>query len=80
MTRNLLFQLSADLEVPIREGVLRESDLHTIDELFITSTTREIMPVVSVDNRTIGSGQPGPITSNLLARLRALADAITRNQ
>ena len=80
VTRTLLFQLSADLEVPIREGVLRKSDLDTIDELFITSTTREIMPVVSVDNRTIGSGQPGPITSNLLARLRALADAITRNQ
>ena len=80
VTRNLLFQLSADLNVPIREGVLLESDLDTIDELFITSTTREIMPVVSVDDRTIGTGQPGPITSSLLARLRALADAETQNQ
>ena len=78
VTRNLLFEVGADIGVPVREAVLRESDLPAVDELFITSTTREIVPVVRVGDRTIGSGAPGPVARRLLARLRGRADALTR--
>ncbi len=78
VTRNLLFEVGADLGVPVREEVLRESDLPAVDELFITSTTREVVPVVRVGAQIIGSGAPGPVAGRLLARLRERADALTR--
>ena len=78
VTRNFLFEVGADIGVPVREAVLREADLRRVDELFITSTTREVIPVVRVGERPIGSGHPGPIASRLLARFRDLADRLTR--
>ena len=78
VTRNLLFEVGADIGVPVREEVLRESDLPAVDELFITSTTREVVPVVRVGAQVIGSGAPGPVAGRLLARLRERADALTR--
>ena len=78
VTRNFLFEVGADIGVPVREAVLREADLGRVDELFITSTTREVIPVVRVGDRPIGSGHPGPLVSRLLTRFRDLADAMTR--
>ena len=49
--------------------MLRPEDLDTADEAFITGTTRELSPVVRIDERVIGSGRPGPITLDLLAAL-----------
>ena len=77
VTRNLVFEVGADVGAPVREEVLCESDLPTVDELFITSTTREVVPAVRVGDQTIGSGAPGPVTRRLLARLREVADART---
>ena len=68
-----MFEVGADLGVAIREAVLRPTDLDTVDELFVTSTNREIVPAVAVGDHTIGSGRPGPVTLRLLARFRELA-------
>ncbi|MCH7749003.1 MAG: aminotransferase class IV [Acidobacteria bacterium] len=78
VTRNFLFEVGADIGVAVNEAVLREVDLERVDELFITSTTREVIPVVRVGDRPIGAGRPGPIASRLLTRFRALADTLTR--
>lgn len=78
VTRNLLFEVGADVGAPVRAAVLRESDLAAADEMFITSTTSEVVPVVRVGEQVIGSGAPGPVTRRLLAGLRARADALTR--
>ena len=78
VTRNLLFEVGADIGVPVRDAVLREPDLPAIDEMFITGTTREVVPVIRVGDQVIGSGAPGPVTRRLLARLRERADAMTR--
>ena len=78
VTRNFLFEVGADIGVAVNEAVLREADLERVDELFITSTTREVIPVVRVGDQPIGSGRPGPIASHLLTRFRNLADALTR--
>ena len=78
VTRNLLFEVGAGAGVPVREAVLRETDLASVDELFITSTTREVVPVVRVGDHVIGPGSPGPVTRRLLARLRERADHLTR--
>ncbi len=78
VTRNFLFDVGVDIGVVVHEAVLREADLERVDELFITSTTREVIPVVRVGDLPIGSGRPGPIASRLLTRFRDLADALTR--
>ena len=76
ITRELLFEVGKEASVDVREQVLRDDDLFSADEAFLTSTTREAVPIVTVDDRTIGSGRPGPVTKVLLDgfRRRAYAD------
>jgi len=77
ITREFLFEVGADAGVQIREQVLRDPELFGADEVFLTSTTREIVPVVAVDDRTIGGGRPGPVTKALLQRFREKAQILT---
>jgi branched-subunit amino acid aminotransferase/4-amino-4-deoxychorismate lyase len=48
--------------------------LPQISEAFITSSSREVMPVIRIDDQVIGKGEPGPITQTLLSRYRAHLD------
>jgi branched-chain amino acid aminotransferase len=70
ITREFLFEVGKEEGITVREEVLRDEDLFRADEAFLTSTTRELVPIVKVDERTIGGGRPGPITHRLLARFR----------
>jgi branched-chain amino acid aminotransferase len=76
ITREFLFEVGRDVGIDVREQVLRDEDLLEADEAFLTSTTREAVPIVNVDGTTIGSGKPGPVTRRLLQgfRERAYAD------
>ena len=78
ITRAFLFEVGAEIGIPVREQVLRDEDLFGADECFLTSTTREAVPIVQVDDRTIGSGVPGPVTRALLDGFRKQAQALTR--
>jgi branched-chain amino acid aminotransferase len=75
ITREFFFEIGKELGVEVREVVLRDDDLFSADEAFLTSTTREAVPIVTVDERAIGNGRPGPITQALLARFRRHAHA-----
>jgi branched-chain amino acid aminotransferase len=75
ITREFLFDVGKEVGVDVREQVLREEDLFDADEAFLTSTTRELVPIVTVNDRTIGSGKPGPITWRLLTEFRRFAKA-----
>jgi len=77
ITRGLVFELGLALGIPVEEAVLRDEDLFSADEAFFTSTTRELMPIVRVDDRTIGNGQPGATTQRLLAEYRRRANEMT---
>jgi len=77
ITREFLFEIGATAGIPVREAVLKDEDLLGADEAFLTSTTREVVPIVKVDDRTVGSGKPGPITQALLEAYRLGADALT---
>ena len=70
ITRERIFELGAETGIPVREAVLHDNDLFAADEAFLTSTTREVVPIVMVDDRTIGSGRPGPVTLAMLAAFR----------
>jgi branched-chain amino acid aminotransferase len=78
VTRAFIFELGRELGIDVREQVLFPKDLETADEMFITSTTRELSPVVSVDDRVVGSGKPGPVTQRLLTRYQQKALELTR--
>ena len=71
ITREFVFELGESSGIEVREQVLHDNDLFAADEAFLTSTTREIMPIVTVDQRTIGDGKPGPVTLQLLKAFRA---------
>ncbi len=76
ITRGVIFELGPAVGVTVEEAPLRDEDLFAADEAFFTSTTKEIVPIVQVDERTIGSGRPGPVTTALLAEYRRRAGAM----
>lgn len=71
ITRAFVIGLAERLGIDVHETTLVEADLAAADEAFITSTTREIVPVVAVDAQRIGDGQPGPVTRRLIEAFRA---------
>lgn len=72
ITRNAAMEMAADLGYKVEEGVFTLHDVYTADECFLTGTAAEVVPVISADSRSIGNGQPGQITSNLIRRFREL--------
>jgi branched-chain amino acid aminotransferase len=77
ITRGFVFELGQGLGIKVEEASLKDEDLFSADEAFFTSTTKELMPIVQVDDRTIGSGKPGPVTRKLLAEFRRRANEMT---
>jgi len=75
ITRNVVMKLAAEMGVRVREELMTRYDLYIAEECFLTGTAAEIIPVVKIDGRTIGTGKPGKITLDLLKRYRDL----TRN-
>lgn len=72
ITRNAVMAMATDLGYPVEEGVFTLHDVYTADECFLTGTAAEVIPVITADARTIGTGTPGPMTSNLINRFREL--------
>jgi D-alanine transaminase len=73
ITRTLVLDLARDLGIPVREGPIFVEQLDTAEELFLSGTTTEVMPITVVDGRPIGDGVPGPITRRLLQAYRERA-------
>lgn len=65
ITRDLIVELARVQQLPIEEVNFSKTELMAADEIWITSSTKEIMPVVKLDDKTIGNGQPGPVTRKL---------------
>ncbi|MBM4066538.1 MAG: branched-chain-amino-acid transaminase [Planctomycetes bacterium] len=72
ITRNVVMKLAAEMGVQVREELMTRYDLYIAEECFLTGTAAEIIPVVKIDGRTIGTGKPGKITLDLLKRYRGL--------
>ncbi len=73
ITRQTTLDVCGSLGIPAVEQVLTLHDMYTADECFLTGTGAELGPVVEVDGRTIGTGQPGPVTFRILKAFRELA-------
>lgn len=75
ITREVVLEILPGLGVPFREEPLRLEDLLGADEAFMTSTTREVVPVRQVDEHRVGDGRPGPVTRRVMAAFRDYAPA-----
>lgn len=73
VTRDAVIELAAEAGYAVEESPLNRYDLYTADEVFLTGTAAEVVPVTRLDGRAIGAGAPGPVTRDLYARFRALA-------
>jgi len=76
ITREFVEEVAVETGIPTADVVLRDDDLFSADEAFLTSTSKEIVPIVRVDDQVIGRGRPGPITLRLLDAYRLKARAV----
>ncbi len=72
VTRNVVMGLAVGADIPVYEKVFTRHDVYTADECFLTGTAAELIPVVKVDARPIGTGRPGPISKHLITMFREL--------
>ncbi|MEI6655507.1 MAG: aminotransferase class IV, partial [Verrucomicrobiota bacterium] len=72
ITRGVIIELAATLGIACCERSLTRYDIFVADECFLTGTAAEVIPVVSLDRRTIGSGKPGPLTRRFIEGFKNL--------
>ena len=74
ITRQTVIELAVQDGLKVSEPNLTRYDLYNADECFLTGTGAEIMPVIKIDGRVIGTGKPGRTTRKLVENYRALTD------
>jgi branched-chain amino acid aminotransferase len=75
VSRSVIFELAEKMKIPIEEARISPKNLLKADEIFLTNSLIEVMPVREVDGETLGSGNAGKITKKLLAGYRKLVKA-----
>jgi len=70
ITRDTVVDIAKELNIPVRETNMTRYDVWCSDECFLTGSGAEVIPVVKLDGRVIGSGKPGEITRKVLASFR----------
>ena len=78
ITRQAIIEIAAAQKIPFEERILTRHDLFNADEVFLTGTAAEVIPVVKIDGRRIGKGKPGPVTGTLrsIFRKRTQTDGV----
>lgn len=72
ITRQVIMDLAQEAGIPLEERPFTRQELYVAEECFLTGTAAEVIPVIDVDGRQIGSGTPGPVTRELIGRFHAL--------
>jgi len=69
--RTILIEVAKEMKIPIHYAAVHMDDIDRLDECGISSSSRDIVPVVRIDDQVIGSGLPGPLTQKLLGSYRS---------
>ncbi len=75
ITRGTVMNLARADGMPVSEPNLTRYDVFNADECFLTGTGAELIPVIKVDGRVIGTGKPGPVTRQLIEKYRAVVNS-----
>ncbi len=75
ITRQTVMDLAAQKGIEVAEKVMLPEDVFEADECFLTGTAAEVIAVTKVDDRIIGDGKPGPVTTKLLSAFREYIEA-----
>ena len=70
ITRDLVLALAEKTGVPVQQRSASERELRAADEIWISSSTKELVPVTKLDDQPVGTGQPGPIWQDLQQRFQ----------
>lgn len=70
ITRNTVIKLCREAGMDVTEDIMTRYDILSADEAFLTGTAAEVIPMVSLDDRPIGAGTPGPITKKIMEMFR----------
>ena len=76
ITRDLVLELTAEAEVPYCEAPITAEQLDSADEIWLTSSTREIMPVTRLDDRPINNGKPGDLWQKMFDRFQTYKEEL----
>jgi len=66
ITRDAIIKIAKDLDIDFIERDIARSELIISDEIFLTGTAAEIIPIISMDSKKIGNGKPGDITKKMM--------------
>jgi len=70
ITRGVVLELAREMGLQVVEGLFEVGELADAQEMFLTSSTREVVPIARIDGKPIGDGKPGPVTLMLLRGYR----------
>jgi D-alanine transaminase len=76
VTRDLVAELARELGIPVSETPIYRHEIPALEECFLTGTTSDVMPVVTIDGVAVGDGRPGPISERLYAALAGRLDEV----
>jgi len=71
ITRQFILQLAKNLNIPYEERMISDSELRQADEIWISSSSREVKPVLQLDQQTVGAAKAGPVWQQIIAAYKA---------
>ena len=73
ITRKVILEICQDKNIPFEESFFSLTDLYDADEVFLSGTTTEVLPIISIDNKAIADKKPGKLTKKFYNELRLRA-------
>lgn len=72
ITKRQVLEIAENIKLPLEDVRIKKEDIYNLDELFLAGTSEEVIPIVKVDDKPIGSGKPGPIVQNIYSEFRSI--------
>src|SRR5262249_26862097 len=76
ITRGVVLELARQMGLEVIEGFFDVAEIDRAEEMFLTSTTREVVPVIKVDGKPVGTARPGPVALSLLSAYRSAVEQL----
>ncbi len=80
ITRDLVVEIARAKKIACDEKPVNVEDLHAADEVWLTSSTKEVLPITRIDGRAVGNGKPGPMHARLFALYREYKQAFIQGK